>query len=89
VATARPILDLRGQRNGRLVVLAEAGKVDGCRHLALWLPWFVAVIVNVLAGGAVVLLLLDPDRLPLALGLLTVAVLFVCGTVPVRVWRKR
>jgi hypothetical protein len=47
------------------------------------------VIVNVLAGGAVVLLLLDPDQLPLALGLLTVTVVLVCGTVAVRAWRKR
>jgi hypothetical protein len=53
------------------------------------LPWFVAVIVNVLAGGAVVLLLLDPDQLPLPLGLLTVAVVLVYGTVVVRAWRKR
>jgi hypothetical protein len=53
------------------------------------LPWFVAVIVNVLAGGAVVLLLLDPDQLPLALGLLTVAIVLVSSTVAVRAWRKR
>jgi hypothetical protein len=53
------------------------------------LPWFVAVIVNVLAGAAVVLLLLDPGKLPLPLGLLTVAVVLVYGTVAVRAWRKR
>jgi hypothetical protein len=53
------------------------------------LPWFVAVIVNVLAGGAVVLLLLDPDELPLVLVLLTVALVLVSGTSAVRAWRKR
>ncbi len=59
------------------------------RWLLPSLPWFVAVIVNVLAGGAVVLLLVDPDQLPLALGLLTVAVVVIFGTVAVRAWRKR
>jgi hypothetical protein len=52
------------------------------------LPWFVAIIVSVLAGAAVVLLLLDPDKLPLPLGLLTVAVVLVYGTEAVRAWRK-
>jgi hypothetical protein len=53
-------------------------------------PWWVAVPCNVLAGIALVLLVLDPDRnLPPALWLLGPAAVVLYGTALVRRWRAR